>query len=98
MLNGRVASEGKPKVDFKQIILTEEEKKFYNAGGLKVNDIDKIDRDSIYISPMIATSFVGGVEAMKSFFAQNLKISEVVKGQEIKGRVLLDLWLEKMVK
>ena len=51
MLNGRVASEGKPKVDFKQIILTEEEKKFYNAGGLKVNDIDEIDRDSIYISP-----------------------------------------------
>ena len=46
MLNGRLASGGKLKVDFKQTILTEEEKKFYNAGGLKVNDIDEIDRDS----------------------------------------------------
>lgn len=95
MLNGRVALEGKPKVDFKQTILTEEEKKFYNAGGLKVNDIDEIDRDSIYISPMIAPSFVGGVEAMKSFFAQNLKISEVVKGQEIKGRVFIRFVVRK---
>ena len=46
ILNWRVASEGKPEADFKQTILTEEEKKFYNAGGLKVNDIDEIDRDS----------------------------------------------------
>ena len=95
MLNGRLASEGKPKVDFKQTILTEEEKKFYNAGGLKVNEIDEIDRDSIYISPMIAPSFVGGVEAMKSFFAQNLKIPEVVKGQEIKGRVFIRFVVRK---
>lgn len=95
MLNGRVASEGKPKADFKQTVLTEEEKKFYNAGGLKVNDIDEVDRDSIYISPTIAPSFVGGIEAMKSFFAQNLKISEVVKGQEIKGRVFIRFVVRK---
>lgn len=95
MLNGRVASEGKPKADFKQTILTEEEKKFYNVGGLKVNDIDEIDRDSIYISPTIAPSFVGGIEAMKAFFAQNLKIAEVVKGQEIKGRVFIRFVVRK---
>ena len=95
MLNGRVASEGKPKADFKQTILTEEEKKFYNAGGLKVNEIDEVDRDSIYISPPIAPSFMGGIEAMKSFFAQNLKILEVVKGQEIKGRVFVRFVVRK---
>ncbi len=95
MLNGRVASEGKPKSDFKQTILTEEEKKFYNVGGLKVNEIDEIDRDSIYISPTISPSFVGGIEAMRAFFAQNLKISEVVKGQEIKGRVFVRFVVRK---
>ncbi|MEY4538637.1 MAG: hypothetical protein RLZZ306_394 [Bacteroidota bacterium] len=95
MLNGRVASDGKPKSDFKQTILTEEEKKFYNVGGLKVTEIDEIDRDSIYISPTILPSFVGGVEAMKSFFAQNLKVPEVLKGQEIKGRVFVRFVVRK---
>ena len=95
MLNGRAASDGKPKSDFKQTILTEEEKKFYNSGGLKVNEIDEIDRDSIYISPTILPSFVGGVEAMKSFFAQNLKIPEVLKGQDIKGRVFVRFVVRK---
>jgi hypothetical protein len=89
MINGRTTSESRPKADYKQTILTEEEKKFYNNGGLKVNDIDEVDRDSIYISPTIAPSFVGGIDAMKAFFAQNLKIPEVMKGQEIKGRVFI---------
>ena len=95
MINGRVASESRTKADFKQTILTEEEKKFYNTGGLKVNDVDEIDRDSIYINPTIAPSFVGGVEAMKTFFAQNLKIPEVLKGQEIKGRVFIRFVVRK---
>jgi hypothetical protein len=95
MLNGRVASEGKPKADFKQTILTEEEKKYYNSGGLKVNEIDEVDRDSIYISPTISPSFVGGIDAMKAFFAQNLKIPEVMKGQEIKGRVFIRFVVRK---
>lgn len=89
MLNGRAPSESRPKTDFKQIVLTEEEKTFYNSGGLKVNQIDEIDKDSIYIRPTIAPSFIGGVEVMKSFFTQNLKIPEVLKGQEIKGRVFI---------
>ena len=95
MLNGRAASDARPKADFKQTILTEEEKKFYNSGGLKVNDIDEVDRDSIYISPTISPSFVGGIEAMKAFFAQNLKIAEVIKGQEIKGRVFVRFVVRK---
>ena len=95
MLNGRVASEGKPKADFKQTILTEEEKKYYNSGGLKVNEIDEVDRDSIYISPTISPSFVGGIDALKAFFAQNLKIPEVMKGQEIKGRVFIRFVVRK---
>lgn len=96
MINGRLATESsKPKAEFKQTILTEEEKKFYNTGGLKVNDIDEVDRDSIYISPTIAPSFVGGIDAMKAFFAQNLKIPEVMKGQEIKGRVFIRFVVRK---
>jgi periplasmic protein TonB len=95
MLNGRVASEGRPKADFKQTILTEEEKKYYNSGGLKVNEIDEVDRDSIYISPTISPSFVGGIDALKAFFAQNLKIPEVMKGQEIKGRVFIRFVVRK---
>jgi TonB family protein len=95
MINGRATSESRPKADFKQTILTEEEKKFYNTGGLKVNEIDEVDRDSIYISPTIAPSFVGGIDAMKAFFAQNLKIPEVMKGQEIKGRVFIRFVVRK---
>ena len=95
MLNGRVASGERPKADFKQTILTEEEKNFYNNGGLKVNEIDEVDRDSIYISPTIAPTFVGGIDAMKAFFAQNLKIPEVLKGQEIKGRVFIRFVIRK---
>jgi len=68
MINGRLATESnKPKAEFKQTIVTEEEKKLYNTGSLKVNDIDEIDRDSIYISPTIAPSFVRGIDAMKAF-------------------------------
>lgn len=96
MINGRLATESnKPKAEFKQTIVTEEEKKFYNTGSLKVNDIDEIDRDSIYISPTIPPSFVGGINAMKAFFAQNLKIPEVMKGQEIKGRVFIRFVVRK---
>jgi TonB family protein len=95
MINGRTTSESRQKADFKQTILTEEEKKFYNNGGLKVNEVDEVDRDSIYISPTIAPSFVGGIDAMKAFFAQNLKIPEVMKGQEIKGRVFIRFVIRK---
>lgn len=95
MINGHTASEARPKTDFKQPILTEEEKKFYNNGGLKVNDIDEVDRDSIYINPTITPSFVGGIEALRAFFTQNLKIPEVMKGQEIKGRVFIRFVVRK---
>jgi TonB family protein len=95
MINGRAASESKPRAEFKTAILTEEEKKFYNEGGLKVNLTDEIERDSIYVSPTIPPSFVGGVDAMKAFFAQNLKVPEVLKGQEIKGRVFIRFIVRK---
>jgi TonB family protein len=96
MINGRAASESnRPKTEFKTAILTEEEKKFYNEGGLKVNLTDEIERDSIYVSPTIPPSFVGGVDAMKAFFAQNLKVPEVLKGQEIKGRVFIRFIVRK---
>jgi TonB family protein len=96
MLNGRAASESNTsKSDFKQVALTEEEKQMYNAGGLKVNEIDEIDRDSIYISPSIPPSFSGGIEAMKAFFAQNLKVPKVLEGQEIKGRVFVRFVVRK---
>jgi TonB family protein len=96
LLNGRAASESNAtKMEFKQVALTEEEKKMYNAGGLKVNNIDEIDRDSIYVSPNIPPSFSGGVEAMKAFFTQNLKIPEVMQGQEIKGRVFVRFVVRK---
>jgi periplasmic protein TonB len=97
MTNGRAVNESnKPKTEFKQTILTEEEKKFYNEGGLKVkaNDED-IERDSIYVSPTIPPSFAGGIEAMRTFFAQNLKVPEVLKGQEIKGRVFVRFVVRK---
>ncbi len=97
LLNGRAASESNtPKGEFKQTILTEEEKVFYNTGGgLKVNAIDEIDRDSIYVSPSIPPMFSGGLEAMKAFFAQHLKIPEVLKGEEIKGRVFIRFVVRK---
>ncbi len=93
LMNGRQSTA--PKTEFRQTILTEEEKKFYNEGGLKVNDNDEIDRDSIYVSPTIPPSFSGGIEAMRAFFAQNLKIPEVVQGQEIKGRVFIRFVVRK---
>jgi TonB family protein len=96
LLNGRASeSSSTPKADFKQVALTDEEKKLYNAGGLKVNNIDEIDRDSIYISPSIPPSFSGGIEAMKAFFAQNLKVPTVLEGQEIKGRVFIRFVVRK---
>ncbi|WP_109744175.1 energy transducer TonB [Arcicella aurantiaca] len=96
LLNGRASeSSSTPKADFKQVVLTDEEKKMYNAGGLKVNNIDEIDRDSIYISPSIPPSFSGGIEAMKAFFAQNLKVPPVLEGQEIKGRVFVRFVVRK---
>jgi TonB family protein len=94
MINGRAASD-KPKTELRQVILTEEEKKFYNEGGLKVNLTDDIENDSIYVSPTIPPTFVGGVEAMRTFFAQNLKVPEVLKGQEIKGRVFVRFVVRK---
>lgn len=92
-MNGR-QSTGQ-KTEFRQTILTEEEKKFYSDGGIKVNENDDIDRDSIYVSPTIPPVFAGGIEAMRTFFTQNLKIPEVVKGQEIKGRVFVRFVVRK---
>jgi hypothetical protein len=94
MINGRAAS-NKPKAELRQVILTEEEKKMYNEGGLKVNLTDEIESDSIYVSPTIPPSFVGGVDAMKAFFTQNLKFPEVLKGQDIKGRVFIRFVVRK---
>ncbi len=96
LLNGRASeSSSTPKTDFKQVALTDEEKQLYNVGGLKVNEIDEIDRDSIYINPSIPPSFSGGIEAMKAFFAQNLKVPQVLEGQEIKGRVFIRFVVRK---
>jgi periplasmic protein TonB len=96
MPNGRAANESnKPKIEFRQTVLTQEEKNFYNEGGLKVNNEDEIERDSIYVSPTIPPSFTGGIEAMRTYFAQNLKIPEVLKGQEIKGRVFVRFIVRK---
>jgi TonB family protein len=92
-INGRQSTA--PKTEFRQTILTEEEKKFYSEGGIKVNENDDIDRDSIYVSPTIPPAFAGGIEAMRTFFTQNLKIPEVVKGQEIKGRVFVRFVVRK---
>ena len=65
MINGRLAiKSNKAKVEFKQTILTEEEKKFYNVGGSKLNAINEIDRDSIYVNPTIVPSFLGGIEGL----------------------------------
>jgi Gram-negative bacterial TonB protein C-terminal len=88
-------STGKARTDFKQAVLSEEEKKMYNIGGIQVNNLDEIDRDSIYVSPSIPPSFAGGVEAMKVFFAQNLKLPETVKPEEIKGRVFVRFVVRK---
>jgi TonB family protein len=92
-INGRQSTA--PKTEFRQTILTEEEKKIYSEGGIKVNENDDIDRDSIYVSPTIPPAFAGGIEAMRTFFTQNLKIPEVVKGQEIKGRVFVRFVVRK---
>ena len=92
-INGRQSTTSR--AEFKQTILTEEEKKFYNQGGLKVNENDEIERDSIYVSPTIPPSFAGGIDAMRAFFTQNLKIPEVLKGQEIKGRVFIRFVVRK---
>ncbi len=95
MINGRTSSSDKPKAEFKTAILTDEEKKFYNQGGLKVNVTEEAESDSIYISPTIPPIFVGGIEAMKTFFAQNLKVPETLKGQEIKGKVFIRFVVRK---
>ena len=86
---------GKAKTDFKQAVLSEEEKKMYNIGGIQVNNLDEIDNDSIYVSPTVPPSFAGGVEAMKLFFAQNLKLPETVKPEDIKGRVFVRFVVRK---
>ena len=86
---------GKAKTDFKQAILSDEEKKMYNIGGIQVNNIDDIENDSIYVSPTVPPSFTGGVEAMKIFFAQNLKFPETVKPEDIKGRVFVRFVVRK---
>jgi hypothetical protein len=88
-------STGKARTDFKQAVLSDEEKKMYNIGGIQVNNLDEIDRDSIYVSPSIPPSFTGGIEAMKVFFAQNLKLPETVKPEEIKGRVFVRFVVRK---
>ncbi len=86
---------GKAKTDFKQAVLSDEEKKMYNIGGIQVNNLDDIENDSIYVSPTVPPSFAGGVEAMKLFFAQNLKLPETVKPEDIKGRVFVRFVVRK---
>lgn len=86
---------GKAKTDFKQAILSDEEKKMYNIGGIQVNNLDDIENDSIYVSPSVPPSFMGGIEAMKAFFAQNLKLPETVKSEDIKGRVFVRFVVRK---
>ena len=88
-------STGKAKTDFKQAVLSEEEKKMYNIGGIQVNSLDDIESDSIYVSPTVPPSFAGGVESMKIFFAQNLKLPPTVKPEELKGRVFVRFVVRK---
>ena len=45
------------KTDFKQVILSDKEKKIYNIGGIQVNNIDDIENNSICVSPTDAPSF-----------------------------------------
>jgi Gram-negative bacterial TonB protein C-terminal len=88
-------STGKARTDFKQAVLSEDEKALYKIGGIQVNNIDDAETDSIYVSPTVPPSFSGGVEAMKLFFAQNLKLPETVKPEEIKGRVFVRFVVRK---
>lgn len=88
-------STGKARTDFKQAVLSDEEKKMYNIGGIQVNNLDELESDSIYVSPSIPPSFNGGVEAMKVFFAQNLKLPETVKPEDLKGRVFVRFVVRK---
>jgi TonB family protein len=94
-ISGMKLAAGMVNHDYKEVALSEEEKKMYNAGGLTVNAIDDIDRDSIYVSPQVAPSFPGGLEAMQSYFSKNLKLPDAVKGQEIKGRVFIRFVVRK---
>jgi Gram-negative bacterial TonB protein C-terminal len=88
-------STAKARTDFKQPVLSEDEKALYKIGGIQVNNIDDVETDSIYVSPTVPPSFSGGVEAMKLFFAQNLKLPETVKPEEIKGRVFVRFVVRK---
>jgi hypothetical protein len=88
-------STGKARTDFKQAVLSEDEKALYKIGGIQVNNIDDVETDSIYVSPTVPPSFAGGVEAMRTFFAQNLKLPETVKPEEIKGRVFVRFVVRK---
>jgi Gram-negative bacterial TonB protein C-terminal len=92
-IGGRAA--GKANTDFKQAVLSEDEKKLYKIGGIQVNNTDDIETDSIYVSPTVPPSFTGGIEAMKTFFAQNLKLPETVKPEDIKGRVFVRFVVRK---
>ncbi|MDZ7899723.1 MAG: energy transducer TonB [Arcicella sp.] len=88
-------STGKARTDFKQAVLSDDEKALYKIGGIQVNNIDDVETDSIYVSPTVPPSFSGGVEAMKLFFAQNLKLPETVKPEDIKGRVFVRFVVRK---
>jgi Gram-negative bacterial TonB protein C-terminal len=88
-------STGKARTDFKQAVLSDDEKKLYKIGGIQVNNLDDVETDSIYVSPTVPPSFEGGIEAMKLFFAQNLKLPETVKPEDIKGRVFVRFVVRK---
>lgn len=92
-INGH--STGKSKTYFKQAILSDEEKKMYNIGGIQVNNLDDIESDSIYVSLTVPPSFAEGVAAMKLFFAPKFKFSETVKTEDIKGRVFIRFVVRK---
>jgi Gram-negative bacterial TonB protein C-terminal len=88
-------STGKTRTDFKQAVLSDDEKALYKIGGIQVNNLDDVETDSIYVSPTVPPSFSGGVEAMKLFFAQNLKLPETVRPEDIKGRVFVRFVVRK---
>lgn len=92
-IGGRATN--KNRMDFKQAVLSDDEKKLYKIGGIQVINIDDLETDSIHVSPTVPPSFVGGVEALQTFFAQKLKLPNNVKSADVKGRVFVKFLVRK---
>ncbi len=60
---------------------------------LIINNND-IEADTVYAIPEIEASFVGGVNAMKQFFAKNIKTPENT-GKTVKGKVFIRFMISK---